>query len=219
MTPMRFPIRGLSIRAVLQVGLLSLLYAIALLLSLYPGPYYPLGPVINTIVGMQVCSFSAMLAVLLVENRASAGGASVWRYSTAVTCGVGAGVLLYWFVSQPLLEISTVLPGPKGYEPLASVTFRWGPPALTVCGLATAVYVCRARADRGLESLRAIQKERVQVESDIAQARLAALQARIEPTDVLAKLEQIEQLYEQDPPAADRMLEQFVKALRAAIQR
>jgi sensor histidine kinase YesM len=88
-----------------------------------------------------------------------------------------------------------------------------------VCGLATAVYVCRARADRGLESLRAIQKERVQVESDIAQARLAALQARIEPTDVLAKLEQIEQLYEQDPPAADRMLEQFVKALRAAIQR
>jgi len=217
MTLMRFPIRGLSMRAVLMVGLLSLLYAIALELSVYPGPYPP-GPVINTIAGMQVCSFFTMLAVLLVEDNASAGGASVWRYSTAVTCGVGAGILLYWFVSQPLLEIATILPGPKGYEPLPSVAFRWTPPALMACGLATAVYVCRSRASQRLESLRAIQSERVQVERNIAEARFAALQARIEPTEVLARLERIEQLYDQDPPAADAMLDQFVKALRAAIQ-
>ena len=192
-----FRIRGLSMRAVMQVSLLSLLYALAMLVALIPGPF-PLGPTLNTILGVQVCGFSAMLAVLLVESDASPGGVGVWRYATAVTCGVGAGVLLYWFVSQPLLGISTIRPGPKGYEPLASFAFRYGTLAFTVCGLATAVYVCRARANRRLESLRAMQRERVQVERDIAEARLTALQARIEPTEVLARLEQIERLYDQD---------------------
>lgn len=215
---MRFPIRGLSMRAVLQVWLLSLLCAFAMLLSLFPGPF-ALGPVLNGIMAWQIYGFSAMLAVLLVEKNTSPGGVSVWRYAIAVTCGVGAGVLLYWLVSQPLIGISTIQPGPRGFEPLASFAFRHGTLALVVCGLATAVYVCRSRANRRLESLRAMQRERAQVERDIAEARLAALQARIEPTDVLARLEQIEQLYEHDPTAADLMLEQFVKALRAAIQR
>ena len=218
MTLMRFPIRAIPMRAVLQVWLLLLLYAIAMILSLIPGPF-TLGPVLNGIVAWQVYGLFVMLAVLLVENESSAGGATVWRYAMAVTCGVGVGILLYWFVSQRLIGISTIQRGPEGFEPLASFAFRHGPNALTVCGLATAVYVCRSRASRRLESLRGMQRERVQVERDIAEARLAALQARIEPTDVLAKLESIEQLYDQDPPAADRLLGQFVTALRAAVQR
>jgi len=218
MTARNFPIRGIPMRAVLQVSLLSLLYALGMLLSLAPGPF-PLGPVLNMIVAAQVYGFSTMFAVLLVENNAAAGSATAWRYAVAVMCGVGAGVLLYWFASQRLIGVSTVEPGPAGYEPLATFALRHGTNALTIVGLATAVYVCRARAARRLESLRAIQKERVQVERDIAEARLTALQGRIEPTDVLARLERIEHLYDQDPPAADRMLDEFVKALRAAIQR
>jgi hypothetical protein len=219
MTLMHFPIRGISMRAVLQVWLLSLLFAFASVLSLYPVSFVPLGPILNGIVSPQVYAFSVMLAVILVEGKSSPGGASVWRYTIAVMCGVGAGVVFYWLVSQRLIGITTVQRGPEGYEPLVSFAFRHGPLTLTVCGLATAVYVCRSRANRGLESLRALKRERVQVEKDIAEARLAALHARIEPTDVLAKLERIEQLYDRDPPAADRMLDEFVKALRAAIHR
>jgi hypothetical protein len=219
MTLMHLPIRGLSMRAVLQVWLLSLLYAFAMTLSLYPVSFVPLGPVLNNFLATPVYAFSAMLAVLLVEKNASAGGASVWRYAVAVACGVAAGILLYWAVSQRLVGITTIQRGPNGYEPLASFAFRHGPISLVVCGLATAVYVCRSRANRGLEALRAMQRERVQVERDIAEARLAALQARIEPADVLARLERIERLYDQDPPVADQMLEQFVKTLRSAIQR
>jgi sensor histidine kinase YesM len=200
------------------VWLLSLLYALAMVLPLYPGPF-TLGPILNGIVAWQLYAFFVMFAVLLVEKHASAGGASVWRYGIAVTCGVGLGILFYWFASQRLIGISTIQPGPRGYEPLATFAFRHGPISLTVFGLGTAVYVCRSRANQRLESLRAMQTDRVQVERDIAEARLAALQGRIEPTDVLARLERIEQFYDHDPPEAERMLEQFVKTLRAAIQR
>jgi hypothetical protein len=218
MTARNFLIRRIQMRAALQVSLLSLLYALVMLLSLTPGPF-PLGPVLNMVVSAQVCGFSTVLAVLLVENNAAAGSARAWRYAVAVTCGVGAGVLLYWFVSQRLIGISTIAPGPAGYESLTTFALRHGTNALTIIGLVTAVYVCRARAARRLDTLRAMQRERVQVERDIAEARLAALQGQIEPTDVLARLERIEQLYERDPPAADRMLEQFVTVLRGAIQR
>jgi sensor histidine kinase YesM len=83
-------------------------------------------------------------------------------------------------------------------------------------GLAAAVYVSRQRHARMLAALRAAEFSRETLQRRLAEERLAALQARIDPEFVLETLTKLERLYEADPPAADRLLEQLIVFLRAA---
>lgn len=84
-------------------------------------------------------------------------------------------------------------------------------------GLAAAVYVSRARHARMVDALRAAELSRETSQRRLAEARLAALQARIDPEFLFRTLTKLEQLYEADPPGADRLLEELIVFLRAAL--
>ncbi len=84
-------------------------------------------------------------------------------------------------------------------------------------GLAAAVYVSRARHARMLDALRAAELSRETSQRRLAEERLAALQASIDPEFVLQTLTKLEQLYEADPRGADRLLEELTVFLRAGL--
>jgi len=84
-------------------------------------------------------------------------------------------------------------------------------------GLAAAVYSSRQRHARMLEVLRAAELGRETSQRGLAEAGLAALQTRIDPEFLFQTLTKLEQLYEADPPAADRLLEELIVFLRGAL--
>jgi hypothetical protein len=84
-------------------------------------------------------------------------------------------------------------------------------------GLAGAAEFSRQRHARMLAVLRAAELEREITQRRLAEARLAALQARIDPEFLFQTLARLEQLYEADPPGADRLLEELIAFLRRAL--
>ena len=84
-------------------------------------------------------------------------------------------------------------------------------------GLAVAVYSSHQRHARMLAILRAAELSRETSQRRLADAKFAALQSRIDPEFVFQTLTKLEQLYEADPPGADRLLEELIVFLRAAL--
>jgi len=216
MTGMRHASGVPGVGSMLRLSLLLLMYAGSMLLSLLPGPI-KLGPSVNLILSAQLYGFSVAFAVLAVERAGLPRKGGDWWYAFAVIAGIGVGTALYWYLSQRLIGIPTDHVGEQGFENYASFALRHGPLALTACGLGTAVYVARSRATQRLDALRDLQSMRAHSEQEFAEAKFAALQARIDPDYVLGELERIELEYDLDPPVADRLLDRLVLYLRAAI--
>jgi hypothetical protein len=84
-------------------------------------------------------------------------------------------------------------------------------------GLAAAVHASQRRRARMLTALRAAELGRATSQQRLAEARLASLQARVEPDFLLQALTRLEQSYEADPAAADRLLDELIAFLRGAL--
>jgi LytS/YehU family sensor histidine kinase len=84
-------------------------------------------------------------------------------------------------------------------------------------GLAAAVHASRRRRARMLAALRAAELGRASLQQRLAEARLATLQARVDPDFLFQTLARLEQSYEADPDAADRLLDELIAFLRTAL--
>ncbi len=84
-------------------------------------------------------------------------------------------------------------------------------------GLAVAVYARFQSARRARQALDAAEIERAMSRREVLATRLATAQARVEPQFLLSTLAQIEALYDRDVPSGDRMLENLIAYLRAAL--
>src|SRR5688572_28958313 len=84
-------------------------------------------------------------------------------------------------------------------------------------GLAAAVYASGRWRARMLLALRTAELGRATSQQCLAEARLASLQARIDPDYVFNTLTNLERLYEADPAAADRLLNELIAFLRDAL--
>jgi hypothetical protein len=84
-------------------------------------------------------------------------------------------------------------------------------------GLVAAVSASQRRRTRMLSVLRAAQLGRATAQQRLTQARLASLEARVDPDSLYHTLSRVEGLYEDDPPAADRLLDELIVFLRGAL--
>jgi len=190
--------------------------------------YYPLAP--DKLGGLSLisafltwCGEGVLLAltVALFERWGAPRPLGARQLALAVTIGSVAGVLAWqafvqfvlrerfgiWLfrdhLGQPVNWAGTVL-----YHIWLMLVFG---------GLAAAVYASRQRHARMLDVLRTAELSRETSQRGLADARLAALQARIDPEFLFQTLKKLEQLYEADPPGADRLLEELIAFLRGAL--
>jgi hypothetical protein len=84
-------------------------------------------------------------------------------------------------------------------------------------GLAVAVEASQRRRVRMLAALRAAELARATSQQRLAEITLGSLRARIDPEFVFQTLSKLEALYEADHPGADRLLEELIAFLRAAL--
>ncbi len=84
-------------------------------------------------------------------------------------------------------------------------------------GLIVAVVAAQRRHTRMLLALRSAELGRATSQQRLAEAKLASLEARIDPDYLYQTLSRLERLYEDDPPAADHLLDELIAFLRNAL--
>jgi hypothetical protein len=161
------------------------------------------------------------LTVGLVERWVSPGELRAWQLALAVAVGVIAGVLIWQVVTQFVLRDQLGIPlfiDQVGQPTVwLGVVLYHGWLMFFFGGLAAAVYASQRRRARMLFALRAAELGRATSQQRLAEARLASLHARVEPDFLLRRLTELEQSYEADPDAADRLLDELIAFLRGAL--
>jgi len=169
------------------------------------------------------CGEGVLLAVTvgLFERRVAPWPLGTRQLALAVTIGSVAGVLVWQTFTQFVLRERFGIWLLRDYvgQPVnwAGVVLYHIWLMLVFGGLAAAVYSSRQRHARMLGVLHAAELNRESSQRGLAEARLAALQARIDPEFLFQTLTKLEQLYEADPPGADRLLEELIVFLRGAL--
>jgi signal transduction histidine kinase len=101
-------------------------------------------------------------------------------------------------------------------ERLAGVSITMGLGIGFGC-VVVAMFILREKAARDREYLMRAEAERHQLEKNVLEARLALMQAQVEPHFLFNTLANVQHLVETDPPEASRVLESLIKYLRAAL--
>ena len=88
---------------------------------------------------------------------------------------------------------------------------------LVYCGAIAAAYLTRRRDRELAAALHASQIARADARRKALEAELQVLQARVEPAFLFDALRDVATLYEAEPRAGDRLLDQLIQYLRAAL--
>lgn len=91
--------------------------------------------------------------------------------------------------------------------------FEW----LVLGGAATFIYTDRRRAQAALARMRAAEIERARTARRTLESRLQAMQARVEPQFLFNTLAQVRDLYRASAALGERMLDELIAYLRAAM--
>lgn len=162
-----------------------------------------------------LAALPAGFAFWCVEYRATGASPSGLAYTTAVTVGavVGACVMaLHGRFIDPVISRTAV-----GFDMELTDRFLYGLWQLAFWGSAGAVlHASDLRRKRSTVALRQGELVRLRSERRLAEMRLTALHAQVEPEFVLTTLDAVERLYSQDVAAADRLLDALIQFLREA---
>ena len=175
---------------------------------------------VGVMVEFQLMAF-ALLAAILIANRAvDAGAPRRTAFVAAAFGGCVLGVLLG--AACDLSWRTWVLPDTwPAHRPYVRSTLYRTTYALTSWLLlgapAVFFYADRRAARRTAAYLQAAELERIRRSRRALESRLQAMQARVEPQFLFNTLAQVERLYDEQPELAERMLDDLIAYLRAAM--
>lgn len=169
------------------------------------------------------CGEGALLALIvaLVERSLHPRDLNAWQWTLTVLIGSFTAVLIWQSFAVIVLRdgLGVMLFRDHLGAPVLWLrgVFYHGWLLLFFGGLAAAVYASERRRARMLAALHAAELGRVTSQQRLAEARLASLQARVDPDFLLETLTRLERSYETDPGAADRLLDELIAFLRGAV--
>jgi hypothetical protein len=161
------------------------------------------------------------LALGLAERAARPHELRVWQVGLAIVVGVVLSVLVWHAFTLVVLRnefgmrlFREQVAGPVDWT--AGMLYH-GWLMLFFGGLAAVVTASQRSRRRMLSALRAAELGRATSQQRLAEARLATLEARVDPDYLYRTLSRLESLYEDDSPAADRLLDELIAFLRNAL--
>lgn len=161
------------------------------------------------------------LALGCAERLASPGELRAWQLGIAIAGGVTASVIIWHAFSVLVLRdqfgmrlFRDHVGQPENW--LGGVLYHaWL--MLFFGGLIAAVYASQRWRTRMLAALRSAELGRATSQQMLAEAKLASLEARVDPDYLYHTLSRLEWLYENDPSAADPLLDELIAFLRNAL--
>lgn len=202
--------------AVVLAGLLSCVHSLVSLVgALSVVPQLTLGLVLAgafRTVTLALVDWPALLLTGYAFQRLSLTG---WRAGVATGCL--AACVAIAFASLPYLS--------SWGDMLEATTPGWGfTVTAALNGFMSALlffaHLQRSRVrEEAAKRLAAAQRAQREARRRLAQGRLQALQARIDPQLLFEMLDAVRRAYESDPPRAEQLLDELVAFLRAALPR
>jgi LytS/YehU family sensor histidine kinase len=132
--------------------------------------------------------------------------------TAAVILSAGAGVTLR------LAILGWLDPG-AGWDDFAGVLPYLWPRYALLGGMLTIVGEFYRHETASIEAMQRAEVDRATFEREMAEARLQVLQAQIEPHFLFNTLANVRRLYDKNPAAGDRMLENLMRYLEVALPR
>ena len=213
--------RGITLRQWAWTTAIGLLLFLTHAVGVLPAVLYAPSPIEPGHTGWSMAHSAALMAVYLAAAYCFLVAVSIAEYGAGsrlpptgryVAAGLAAVVAAILFE----VTLNTLVPS-IGLQPVG-VRFVWLAANFgLIGGLALAVYVRFRSARLARETFNAAEMERVSASREVLASRLAAMQARVEPSFLLGTLAQVEALYERDPQAGDRMLDGLIAYLHAAL--
>ena len=161
------------------------------------------------------------LSLGLAERLASPSELRAWQFGLAIVGGVIASVILWHTFSVLVLRDRF---GMRLFRDHVGQPTNWMSGLLYHAwlmlffgGLIASVGASQRWRTRMLSALRSAELGRATLQQRLAEAKLASLEARIDPDYLYHTLSRLEQLYEADPPAADQLLDELIAFLRNAL--
>jgi len=164
-------------------------------------------------VGQQIHAFGLLLAFVVVDRVTGKDPGRRGAYALAILVGAAFSsyvVLLYTVTMVNRFVQPLDFPG-IGFFLYAYLDL------VMIVGAAVWVILDRRRASLARERMRRAELERIDAEKRSVESDLQAMQARVEPQFLFDTLAQVKRLYEQDPAVAERMLDDLIAYLRAAM--
>jgi Histidine kinase len=183
---------------------------------------FDVSPPVQLLVLDAIGAIAMMFAVVVADRVTGMNSDRRAAYVTAVVIGAGAAAILdslalglVW--NQYELAFADPSPDWRTYRVGHSfyLFFEW----IALGGVATFVYIDRRRAQAEVAHLHEAEMERARTARGVFESRLQAMQARVEPQFLFNTLAQVKRLYEMDPGLAQRMLDELIAYLRAAMPR
>ena len=181
-----------------------------------PGHLFLVGVVLQ----FQIMAFALLGAILIANRAADAGAPRRTVYVAAALGGCVLGVLLSgaFDAAWRTWMLPDTWPAHRPYvrSPFYRVTYSltsW----LLLGAPAVFFYADRRAARKTAAYLQAAELDRIRRSRLALESRLQALQARVEPQFLFNTLAQVERLYDERPALAERMLDDLIAYLRAAM--
>ncbi len=133
----------------------------------------------------------------------------------AVVMATVFDIVIGWLIKS--IGEGGVNPWPGNNLSLGILLWLNVPPTLLMCYLAALGYLQYRDSVSRTDALRFVQMERATVARQTYVARLQTMQAHVEPQFLFDTLGHVEQLYEDDAVLAERMLDDLIVYLRAAL--
>ena len=170
------------------------------------------------------CASMYMMAVVACE----AWKAPPWRpgglHYTAGFCAASLFCLVYagtypfdWRPASPAADPLFAFRAQVGFDWHAMYVLEMGLSVVLQAALAVFCYVWLRKSRDAESALTEAEIARTEAERRLLQSRVEAVHAEVDPSLVFESLQSLEDTYERDRDAADRMLDELIAFLRAAI--
>ena len=174
-------------------------------------------------------SLCIMFATLVADEWVDLGARRLPTYISAVVAGAAAGAVAQWLVHR-WLGVTPVNQDVPSANPLYDISGRLHVAAVEVTqpavmffefliwgSIIVFIYVELRAARRATQRMTAAYVARARAQRRTLEARLTALQARVEPQFLFNTLARVRDLYDEDVAQGARMLDDLIAYLRAAL--
>jgi hypothetical protein len=161
------------------------------------------------------------LAVGFVEYRMKPRELRAWELALTVAAGAFSAALVWNvftdYVLRDQLGLKLFVDHVGQPVPWVGRVFYHGWLLFFFGGLGAAVHASLRRRARMVAVLRAAELARATSQQRLAEVTLGSLEAKVDPDSLFSTLTRLEGLYETDPAAADRLLDEVITRLRSAV--
>ena len=159
----------------------------------------------------EIKAFALLLAVVVADRTTGADPERRGVYTLAVVVGAAAGALA---TAAAVIVLQSVNIWSANTRPDPLYIFL---EVLMVGGAVVWVAMDRRRAARARELMHRAELERIDAAKRTVESELQAMQARVEPQFLFSTLAQVRELYRADAMRGERMLDELIAYLRAAM--